>query len=258
MKLHEIPHYPFLLWLMFTGLVVFGLCVLWQEGLIHALVSSDRSRISLVILLIYALASLHCAMLVWKLSQEIELTKTAAAIALRVTSGASVHVVGDEVHIDDKQLPDCAATRHVHDLMRARNHEQNATQQSSTADNLLEAFVARLKAPHEVGWFITDVLLKLGLLGTIVGFILMLGSVADTTSLDVNTMQKVLKQMSVGMGTALYTTLAGLVASVSLGLHYLLLDKSADDLTQKTLRLANVTLQPFIQDTPGNSDALVR
>ena len=83
-----------------------------------------------------------------------------------------------------------------------------------------------------------DVLLKLGLVGTIIGFILMLGSIADTSSLDVNTMQKVLRQMSSGMGTALFTTLAGLVASMLLGLQYLLADKSADELIRRSIVIA--------------------
>lgn len=106
----------------------------------------------------------------------------------------------------------------------------------------MQTLIAHAKGGHDVGWFLIDVLLKLGLLGTIVGFILMLGSVADTASLDVNTMQKVLKQMSNGMGTALYTTLAGLVGSMSLGLQYLLLDKGADTLIEQILRLTDAKL----------------
>lgn len=66
----------------------------------------------------------------------------------------------------------------------------------------------------------------------------MLGSVADTSSLDVNTMQKVLKQMSSGMGTALFTTLAGLIGSMLLGLQYLLADKSADEIVRRSILLA--------------------
>ena len=46
----------------------------------------------------------------------------------------------------------------------------------------------------------------------------------------VTTMQDLLQQMSAGMGVALYTTLTGVVASMVLGLQYLLLDRSADQL----------------------------
>ena len=105
--------------------------------------------------------------------------------------------------------------------------------------SLVEIVVARAKGAHDIGWFAVDVLLKLGLLGTIVGFVLMLGSVTETVSFDVNTMQEVLRQMSTGMGTALYTTMIGLIGSVCLGFQYMLLDKGADDLIERVLKLCD-------------------
>ena len=124
-------------------------------------------------------------------------------------------------------------------LVRGHHTDAGSESENGTATGIL---VARSKGSHDFGWFIVDSLVKLGLLGTIVGFILMLGSVADTASLDVNTMQKVLKQMSNGMGTALYTTLAGLVGSMSLGLQYLLVDKGADNLIERVLRFSETRL----------------
>ena len=114
--------------------------------------------------------------------------------------------------------------------------------QDSERSTLVDVLVSQAKGSHDIGWYVVDILLKLGLIGTIVGFILMLGSVADTASLDVNTMQKVLKQMSAGMGTALFTTLAGLTGSILLGLQYLLLDKGADLLIERILRLSESRL----------------
>ena len=87
------------------------------------------------------------------------------------------------------------------------------------------------------GWFIAESCVVLGLVGTVTGFILMLGSVANAASLDVNTMQKILTQMSAGMGTALLTTLTGLIGSILLGLQYLLLDKGADSLIENIICL---------------------
>ena len=87
-------------------------------------------------------------------------------------------------------------------------------------------------------------MIKLGLLGTIIGFIFMLGSVANITDFDVTTMQKILKHMSIGMGTALYTTLAGLVCSMLATAQYHLLDSSVDKLIQTTKHLAQVYIIP--------------
>ena len=44
------------------------------------------------------------------------------------------------------------------------------------------------------------------------------------------------------MGTALFTTLAGLTGSILLGLQYLLLDKGADVLIERILRLSESRL----------------
>tara|TARA_S200000501_G_scaffold369422_1_gene408864 strand:- start:1826 stop:2290 length:465 start_codon:yes stop_codon:yes gene_type:complete len=66
-----------------------------------------------------------------------------------------------------------------------------------------------------VGWFISESLMALGMIGTVVGFLLMLGS--SFGNIDVNnteSLQLALSQMATGMSTALYTTLTGLVCSL--------------------------------------------
>lgn len=61
-------------------------------------------------------------------------------------------------------------------------------------------------------------MLKLGLLGTVIGFIFMLGSLVDLNSIDINVMQKLLTQMSGGMKVALFTTLTGMSCGVLLNI----------------------------------------
>ena len=82
-----------------------------------------------------------------------------------------------------------------------------------------------------------DVLIKLGLLGTIIGFILMLASVSVTDNMDVASLQSIIKNMSSGMGTALYTTLTGLVASMILAIQYLLVERGSDCLIERSIQL---------------------
>ena len=40
---------PLLLWMIFTGLCVFAVVLLWRYGLIHLMVTSDRTYISSLI-----------------------------------------------------------------------------------------------------------------------------------------------------------------------------------------------------------------
>ncbi|MDA0791538.1 MAG: MotA/TolQ/ExbB proton channel family protein, partial [Proteobacteria bacterium] len=86
---------------------------------------------------------------------------------------------------------------------------------------------------HALGHFLSDVLLRLGLLGTIVGFILMLIPVAEAQQFDSAVMQRLLVAMSGGMAVALYTTLAGLIGSTLLRMQYHLLDSAVADMTTR-------------------------
>ena len=66
-----------------------------------------------------------------------------------------------------------------------------------------------------VGWFIAESCLALGMVGTVTGFLLMLGTAFS--NIDVSnsaSLQKALEFMAVGMSTALYTTLVGLICSL--------------------------------------------
>lgn len=102
------------------------------------------------------------------------------------------------------------------------------------ADESLGAWLEReYKAPNELGWFVADLMVKLGLLGTVIGFILMLGSLSGVEDMDITSIQRMLLDMSGGMQVALYTTLAGLSAGMLAGLQFLILDRAADRLINR-------------------------
>ena len=244
MRLQETTHYLLLIWLLTSGLIAFGLVVSWHEGLIMQLVDGDRSRICLVIGLLYAIATIHCANRIFFLSTE--LNKADDVAAYIAATGNDEIAANDEGSLrvgSGDPLPACVMTKHLFDVFNARQ-ELDATDSPVEQTSLTEALAERLKGAHEIGWFIVDILLKLGLVGTIIGFILMLRSIANIDSLDVSTMQKILREMSSGMGTALFTTLAGLIGSILLGLQYLLLDKGADELLHRIIRVAEIQIKP--------------
>lgn len=74
-------------------------------------------------------------------------------------------------------------------------------------------------------WFITDALITLGMIGTVAGFLIMLGD--SFTNIDISdpiTIQKTIQTMGIGMGTVLITTLMGLIGSVYLKAQLVLMD----------------------------------
>ncbi len=116
-----------------------------------------------------------------------------------------------------------------------------AKSRDSDASGLLTAFGDELVNRHALGHFTSDALLKLGLLGTVVGFILMLLPVGEIEEFDPTIMQQLLSAMSGGMAVALYTTLAGLITSTLLKFQYHILDASAADLATRLSVLLHIT-----------------
>jgi hypothetical protein len=67
----------------------------------------------------------------------------------------------------------------------------------------------------EIEWFTSEVVISLGMIGTVVGFIFMLyAAFSELTVDDPVKLQQSMMLMAKGMGTALLTTLVGLISSV--------------------------------------------
>ena len=90
-------------------------------------------------------------------------------------------------------------------------------------------------------------MIKLGLLGTIVGFILMLGPVVGLNNGDETSTRAAMAMMSEGMSVAMYTTLAGLVGSILLRAQYFMLETATVAAFWDLTRLAETRLIPAIE-----------
>src|SRR6202165_1884216 len=99
---------------------------------------------------------------------------------------------------------------------------------------LLRGLADALRGPNQLGTFASDTLMKLGLLGTIVGFILMLAPIAGLDAADRASVKSSMGLMSDGMAVAMYTTLTGLIGSILVQTQHYMLDKP----TPKLFRVA--------------------
>ena len=91
----------------------------------------------------------------------------------------------------------------------------------TSTENLNQRQLDQAYSKAELGWFVSDFCLTLGMIGTVAGFIFMLSSsFAEIDVTNVASLQNVLAHMSAGMATALYTTAAGLISSAFLKLQY--------------------------------------
>jgi MotA/TolQ/ExbB proton channel family len=102
----------------------------------------------------------------------------------------------------------------------------------------------RSHGAHETAWWFAAATIKLGLLGTVVGFIVMATQIGNMPSFDIDQVQNLLKKMTQGMAIALYTTLVGLIANLWLGLQLMLMDRLADRLAADILADVAVSTPP--------------
>ena len=188
--------------LLLLGLIIFGFFMLGQAGLLRLAIISDKSMISWVILAIYALASAYWLRVAWLLDLECRLSEK-----LLITAGSPGGLEEEDIlAFADSEL------------------EFLARPEESAIDKVLKNYVETLENRHASGQFLADLLLKLGLLGTIIGFILMLTPIGEIKEFDPSLIQQLLSTMSGGMAVALYTTLAGLLTSSLLKVQYYFLD----------------------------------
>lgn len=186
----------------FLGVELFICYLLANRGLLQTLLAEDYSFISRAILVIYLLASLHVMLVAYYLS--IESNDLFKGIADR--RGRS-------------------NVQRYFSLLREPVNEND-----DSGELLIDVLDGRCRGKFRFGYVVADLMLKLGLLGTVIGFIFMLGSLVDLNSIDITVMQKLLAQMSGGMKVALFTTLTGMSCGVLLNMKYQLLDWSVDNL----------------------------
>ncbi len=189
-----LKHKIFLQNLVFAGAILFATTVLISEGWLQQVFASDQSGLSMLIVAIYLIMSLHWLYVAWQLSNDRQTFDSNGAFMSKTKIAPLLAIEGP------------------------------------ISQNRVDTLVERIQNRHMMGHFASDALLKLGLLGTIIGFILMLLPIGEVDNFDVTLIQTLMISMSKGMGIALYTTLAGLVTSTLTKFQYLILDRAASEL----------------------------
>jgi biopolymer transport protein ExbB/TolQ len=197
----EIPYGLILATLLFSGIELFVWYYLFQTGYLHQLIESDRSMVSLFIIAIYTLGALYFLYISF---------------------------------LTSRQFDDLQRQRGLQSACRPlRQFFTRLEQGSLTAEDrstLLEVLDTRLRSGYAFAFIVADLMLKLGILGTVIGFIIMLGSLSNLNSVDITVMQTLLVEMSGGMKVALFTTLSGLIAGIVLNIKFNLVDWAVDHL----------------------------
>ena len=226
-----------LLWMVFTGLCIFAVVVLWRYGLLHLMVVSDRTYISSLIAVLYVITCGHCFWRTRAIAREAE-------VATRCRAILSAHDGTRALEVDARLLPPGLVTDHVRSLV-AKAKAQAPGRIDQTL--LLRSLADRLRGSNAFGAFVSDTLMKLGLLGTIIGFIIMLAPIATLDAADKVAMKSSMGLMSDGMAVAMYTTLAGLIGSILVRIQYYMLDAATQRVFSDTVMLTETHVIPVLE-----------
>lgn len=202
------------LWFLLVSLIAFGAYVAWDLKLFSLVISQDRSYMASLTIGLVVVMSLHSG---WYICQ----TTRHSQYASRWLNGERYSQGAGPVFMQ----------QFIHDLslQHLSESEQN--------DSIMDIYSDATRAPTELGWFFVDLAIRLGLLGTIIGFILIFASL-DNISIDGgDDLKNLLIAMSGGMGTALYTTLTGLIGASLLSFQYLILGRQSEFLIAQLVRM---------------------
>ena len=89
-----------------------------------------------------------------------------------------------------------------------------------------EDVIASSKEEIESGWFWSDNVLSLGMIGTVIGFMTMLSGFITLDIADPESVQSIIAQLGSGMATALTTTLVGLIVSVLIKIQFFMIENA--------------------------------
>jgi len=185
------PH-RYLLVLRFALLNMVGFALLgiaYVHGLVHKVIVADPTYLAVLIFFVFLGGLGVCARKVWQTSRELN-------------------------RLREHDAAEPAAVPHLAPLL-------GRTAESRT--NLAGA--ARLRLSHRIAIVrnIANALVLLGLIGTVLGFIIALSGVDPARASDISAIAPMVSTLISGMSTALYTTLVGAILNVWLMANHQLL-----------------------------------
>jgi len=175
-----------------AAFALFGMA--WTQGWIAQVVLADQTGLSVAILAVFTVGLALCAVKVWRVSSELNCLRDATA------------------------CKGSWARSYLRDI-RGRSAGSRAIMAS--------ALRAKVFVRIAVVRNIANSLVLLGLIGTVLGFIIALSGIDPRAASDVTAISPMVSRLLRGMSVALYTTLVGAVLNLWLTVNYHLLSGGA-------------------------------
>tara|TARA_Y100000389_G_scaffold202693_1_gene248784 strand:- start:5373 stop:6116 length:744 start_codon:yes stop_codon:yes gene_type:complete len=224
----------FIKWFLFFISLIITFLVMHQLGFLTLILFNDISHISSLIIFIFFIFTLKVGMELFFIKDRylnIELFLENLSANSKKDAAKNIFYFEKSNHHDDIVI-----AKYITSIITLVSNNKESKEARNSFEN-------DLTAKLETGWFVVDLLLKLGLIGTVIGFIIMLSAITEIENFDFTLMNTLLQNMSDGMKVALYTTLTGLVTSILLSMQY----KYLEVLVYKIFHICNTCI-PFFDD----------
>ena len=172
--------------LLVLVVIIFGFWLLNERNLLLIVLEGDKSHISKIIGFLWIITSLYWILLSKNISNE----------------------------------KDSLSNFNFHNENLSTTKFFNGLEGGERKEILLNAIELDFEKKLSYGMIAAEISLKLGLLGTIIGFILMLQPIANLDNTSPENLKIALASMSSGMAVALYTTLSGIVVNTLLRIQF--------------------------------------
>ena len=198
--------YRFLLFMRFAvvNLIAFALvAAAWMQGWTEAIFQGDATKLALVIVAVFLAGLVLCGFKVFQASAELNQIKS------------------------PEQYPNSRAARYLRAISERDGHSRGIT---------ASALKLKLSSRIAVVRHIANSLVFLGLIGTVIGFMIALSGVNPEEAADISAIGPMVSTLISGMSVALTTTLVGAILNVWLMINYRLLESG-------TLRLLTTIVE---------------
>jgi biopolymer transport protein ExbB/TolQ len=206
--------YRYLLVMRFTVVNVIALALLaaaWLQGWLDIVLAGDATRLAVVIVAVFFAGLMLCAMKVMQASTELDQIKAPA------------------------DYPHSRAARYLRAIAARDGHSRSIT---------ASALKLKLSSRIAVVRHIANSLVFLGLIGTVIGFMIALSGVNPEDAADISAIGPMVSTLISGMSVALTTTLVGAVLNVWLMVNYRLLESGTLRLLTTIVELGESHVQP--------------
>ena len=207
-------------WLVINSFAALLVYVAWLRDWINLVIESDASSLSLVIGLVFLVFWLTSSFHILSINREVS----------RFAEGETTGVAADYFE-------------------RLRRKGVNLGQEKVDQTLLASTLRARMFLPIQIVAYVANVLILLGLIGTVVGFVIAVSGLGDSIAggTNIERVQGVLGQIVNGMGVALFTTLLGaILGGLWLQIHYQMLVRAVGGLIVDVVERADIEIIPEI------------